>query len=150
MANPTRLASTPVMLSRPELDWEMRGFLVNEGPAVILRKGHVFISYSASATDERYCMGLLHADASADLLDPRSWSKAPQPVFSTYAGREVFGPGHNSFTVSEDGAQDLIVYHARNYKDIVGDPLWNPDRHTCVQPFEWDDNGMPLFGLPVR
>ena len=150
MAHPTRLASAPVLLSRPELEWEVHGFLVNEGPAVIVRNGRVFISYSASATDERYCMGLLHADEGADLLNPRSWTKSLQPVFATSVERGVFGPGHNSFTVSEDGSRDLFVYHARNYREITGDPLWNPDRHTCVQPLEWDEKGMPVFGLPTR
>ena len=150
MANARALSGGPVMLSRPELDWEIQGFLVNEGPAVLIRHGKVFISYSASATDERYCMGLLHADESADLLDPRSWTKSRRPVFRSCAEREVFGPGHNSFTVSEDGKRDLLVYHARNYREITGDPLWNPDRHMCVQPLEWDAEGMPVFGLPQR
>ena len=75
LASATRLASEPVMLSRPEYHWEVQGFLVNEGPAVLIRNGKVFISYSASATDERYCMGLLHADAQANLLSPRSWTQ---------------------------------------------------------------------------
>jgi GH43 family beta-xylosidase len=150
MASATRLGSAPVMLSRPEYDWETRGFLVNEGPAVLARHGKVFISYSASATDARYCMGLLYADERADLLQAENWSKSPRPVFETSAERGVFGPGHNSFTVSEDGARDLLVYHARNYREIQGDPLWNPDRHTCVQPLQWDDEGMPVFGLPQR
>lgn len=150
MANARALSGAPVMLSKPELDWEIQGFLVNEGPAVLIRNRKVFISYSASATDERYCIGLLHADENADLLDPRSWTKSAQPVFRTCAEREVFGPGHNSFTVSEDGRRDLLVYHARNYREIVGDPLWNPDRHMCVQPLEWDAGGMPVFGLPQR
>jgi GH43 family beta-xylosidase len=150
MATATRLGGKSTLLTRPEHDWEIQGFLVNEGPAVLIRRGKVFIAYSASATDERYCMGLLHADESAQLLDPASWTKSPQPVFTTSAEREVFGPGHNSFTVSEDGERDLLVYHARNYREIVGDPLWNPDRHTCVQPLEWDANGMPVFGLPAR
>ena len=34
------------------------------------------------------------------------------------------------------------------YTEIVGDPLWNPDRHTYVKPLRWDANGMPLFGRP--
>ena len=34
-----------------------------------------------------------------------------------------YGPGHNPFTVSEDGQSDILVYHARPYKDISGDPL---------------------------
>lgn len=140
----------PVLLTKPEYDWEVQGFLVNEGPSVLIRHGRVFVSYSASATDERYAMGLLWADADADLLDPRSWHKSPTPVFVSDAEREVFGPGHNSFTVAEDGQTDLLVYHARNYTDIEGDPLWNPDRHTCVQPLAWDAQRMPVFGRPLR
>ena len=140
----------PVLLTRPEFDWEVQGFLVNEGPSVLVRHGRVFVSYSASATDERYAMGLLWADADADLLDPASWRKSPVPVFATDEEREVFGPGHNSFTVTGDGRTDLLVYHARNYRGIEGDPLWNPDRHACVQPLAWDADGMPVFGRPQR
>jgi GH43 family beta-xylosidase len=110
----------------------------------------VLLSYSASATDERYCMGLLYAAEDADLLDPVSWAKLQRPVFKSCAARSVYGPGHNSFTVAESGDVDLLVYHARNYRDISGDPLWNPDRHTCVQPLAWDQQGMPVFGLPIR
>lgn len=150
MANPWQLASPAVMLSRPEFDWETRGFAVNEGPAVLIRQGRVLLAYSASATDERYCMGLLHAADGADLLDSRSWIKSEQPVFRSCEERGIFGPGHNSFTVSESGDRDVLVYHARNYREIVGDPLWNPDRHTCVQALDWDDAGMPVFGLPGR
>jgi GH43 family beta-xylosidase len=150
MSNPWQLATPAVLLSRPEFDWECQGFAVNEGPAVLVRGERVFLSYSASATDERYCMGLLHAPANGDLLDPASWSKSPRPTFTTYESHDVYGPGHNSFTVSEGGDRDMLVYHARNYRKIVGDPLWNPDRHTCVQAIDWDERGMPVFGLPIR
>ena len=145
-----RIEGEPVLLTRPEFDWEVQGFLVNEGPSVLIRHGRVFVTYSASATDERYAMGLLWADADADLLDPASWRKSPTPVFVSDAEREVFGPGHNSFTIAPDGITDLLVYHARNYTEIEGDPLWNPDRHTCVQPLQWDVQGMPVFGRPLR
>jgi len=148
MASPSRLASPPVMLSKPDLPWEQRGFWVNEGPSIIKRHGRIFLSYSASATDENYCMGLLYAREDADLLDPASWIKSPEPVFVTLREAEIFGPGHNSFTVSPDGSQDLLVYHARNYTEIEGDPLWDPNRHTRVQPLSWHDNGLPDFGLP--
>ena len=113
-------------LSRPEFDWETRGFLVNEGPAVLVRRGRVFLSYSASATDENYCMGLLYAREDADLLDPRSWTKSLIPCSETCREHSVFGPGHNSFTVAEDGDTDLLVYHARTYTEIVGDPFGIP------------------------
>ena len=148
MDAPDRIAAAPVRLSKPELEWETRGFWVNEGPAAIIRNGKVFLSYSASATDENYCIGLLHADEGADLLNPDNWRKSPEPVFKTCYEHGVYGPGHNSFTVSEDGSEDLLVYHARTYREIVGDPLWNPDRHTFVKPLKWDENGMPIFGRP--
>jgi len=145
--DPWTLKSAPVMISRPELDWERIGFLVNEGPAVLKRNGRVFIGYSASATDANYCMGLLWADENADLLEPSSWHKSPQPVFVSANGQ--FGPGHNSFTTSPDGRTDLLVYHARNYRDIVGDPLNDPNRHARVQSFGWGADGLPDFGTPV-
>ncbi len=148
MASATRLATPPAILSIPLFAWETRGFAVNEGPSVLIRRGRVFLSYSASATDENYCMGLLHAGEDADLLDPASWTKAPEPVFRSDAGQRIYGPGHNSFTVAEDGATDLLVYHARTYTEIVGDPLWDPNRHTFVKPLRWGGDGMPAFGRP--
>lgn len=147
MDTPTRIKGKPVMLTKPELDWEIRGFWVNEGPAVIKGHGRVFISYSASATDENYCLGLLWADENADLLDPASWTKSSQPVFQTHAALKMFGPGHNSFTKGENG-EDVLVYHARQYTEIEGDPLWNPDRHTFIKTIKWDKDGMPDFGRP--
>ena len=58
----------------------------------------------------------------------------------------MYGPGHNSFTFAEDGDTVMLVYHARTCTNIVGDPLWNPDRHTFVKRLRWDEQGMPLFG----
>ncbi|GGD51808.1 glycoside hydrolase family 43 protein [Lacimicrobium alkaliphilum] len=147
MSDPLTLKDEPVMLTKPELDWETRGFWVNEGPAVIKGHGKVFISYSASATDENYCVGLLYADENADLMDPASWTKLPKPVFQTNAEMKMFGPGHNSFTQSEEG-EDVLVYHARNYTEIEGDPLWDPNRHTFTKILNWDKDGLPVFGKP--
>lgn len=149
MDEPDRIASEPVRLTIPELEWEIRGFWVNEGPAVLIRNGRVFLTYSASATDENYCMGLLWTDENADLMDPSSWTKSQQPVFGSDFDRCIFGPGHNSFTVAEDGKTDVLVYHARTYTEIEGDPLWDPNRHTYVKPVGWDDNGFPVFGSPA-
>jgi GH43 family beta-xylosidase len=146
MQTPVKLAGKPVRLSIPEYEWETRGFWVNEGPSVVKHGHRIFITYSASATDENYAMGLLWADADADLLNPASWAKSPRPVLTSNPALRVFGPGHNSFTVAEDGVTDLLVYHARTYTEIVGDPLWDPNRHTFVKPLKWDDDGMPVFG----
>lgn len=148
MATPDTLATPPVCLSIPEFEWETRGFMVNEGPAVLVRHGRVLITYSASATDENYCMGLLWADQNADLLDPANWQKSASPIFESDSARSVFGPGHNSFTTAEDGVTDILVYHARTYTEIKGDPLWDPNRHTFIKPFNWDKDGFPVFGKP--
>ncbi len=147
LANAWTLASAPVRLSQPDQPWEQIGFLVNEGPAVLQRHGKRFITYSASATDANYCMGLLWADEQADPLDASAWHKASQPVFASANGQ--FGPGHNCFVTTPDGATDLLVYHARNYRDIVGDPLNDPNRHARIQAFGWRADGLPDFGQPV-
>jgi GH43 family beta-xylosidase len=149
MASPWTLATKPVRLTTPTRSWEILGFRVNEGPAVIVRNGRVFLTFSASATDARYCMGLLTADADADLLDRASWVKTPDPIFATNERTRQYGPGHNSFTVAEDGETDVLVYHARDYRDIVGDPLNDPNRHARVQKLYWHRDGTPLFGVPV-
>ncbi|WP_369276367.1 family 43 glycosylhydrolase [Streptomyces sp. R11] len=149
LANPWTISGTPVMLSRPTYSWETVGYKVNEGPAVIQHGGKVFMSYSASATDSNYCLGLLSASASADLLNAASWSKSSTPVFTSNAATSQYGPGHNSFTVSEDGRSDILVYHDRSYKDITGDPLNDPNRRTRVQKLYWKADGTPDFGIPV-
>jgi len=148
MDSPTSISGAQVMLSKPEFPWEQIRYGVNEGPAVIVRHGRVFMTYSAAGTGAEYCLGLLTADANADLLDPASWQKSPTPVFTTHEANGVFGPGHNSFTTSTDGKTDLIVFHARNYRDIPGDPLHDPNRHTRVQPISWRADGTPDFGVP--
>jgi GH43 family beta-xylosidase len=150
MVSPWEIEGPQVMITKPEYDWETIGFLVNEGAAVLKRNGKIFITYSASATDYNYCMGLLTADEESDLLDPTSWKKTDQPVFQTSEENGQYGPGHNSFTVSEDGTQDVLIYHARNYKEIEGDPLWDHNRHTRAQTFTWNEDGTPNFGVPVK
>ncbi|AFJ48309.1 family 43 glycosylhydrolase [Shimwellia blattae] len=147
MATPWSLKGKPVMLSKPEYDWECRGFMVNEGPAVIRHGERLFITYSASATDENYCLGLLWIDQAADPLNPDNWHKSARPVFTTSYPNKQYGPGHNSFTRTPEG-KDVLVYHARNYTEIEGDPLYDPGRHTRLKYLEWDTDGMPLFGEP--
>ncbi|MCX7711701.1 MAG: glycoside hydrolase family 43 protein [Clostridia bacterium] len=149
MSNPWTISTVQVMLTTPDYDWERIGFWVNEGPAVLKRNGKIFISYSASATDHHYCMGLLTAADTADLLDPNSWSKSRVPVFQSNEENSQYGPGHNSFTVSEDGTKDVMIYHARSYKEIVGDPLYDPNRHARAKVLNWKADGTPDFGVPA-
>ncbi|MET7392614.1 family 43 glycosylhydrolase [Dactylosporangium sp. NPDC005572] len=149
MSNPYTITGTVARISVPTYSWETIGHRVNEGPAVIQRNGRVFLAFSASATDSNYCMGLLTASSSANLLSASSWSKTSTPVFATNAATGQYGPGHNCFTVSEDGRSDILVYHDRSYRDISGDPLNDPNRRTRVQKLYWKSDGTPDFGIPV-
>lgn len=149
MVGPTRLGAVQSIIARPEHDWEKQTFWVNEAPSVLIRAGKVFMTFSASATDAKYCVGLLHADIDADLLDPASWTKLPHPVLKSDTVAGQYGPGHNSFTTTKDGKADIIVYHARSYEKIEGGSLANPDRATRAQAVRWSADGMPILGPPV-
>ncbi|MFE8011624.1 family 43 glycosylhydrolase [Streptomyces antibioticus] len=149
LANPWTISGTPAEISQPTLSWETVGYKVNEGPALIQHGGKVFLTYSASATDANYCLGMLTASATADLTSPASWTKSTSPVFRSSEATSQYGPGHNSFTVSEDGRSDILVYHDRAYRDISGDPLNDPNRRTRVQKVYWKADGTPDFGIPV-
>ncbi|MET3558871.1 GH43 family beta-xylosidase [Streptococcus rupicaprae] len=148
MANPWTLEGKQTVLTIPEYDWEKIGFMVNEAPAAIIRNGKVFVTFSVSATDENYAVGLLWANVGDDLLDGYSWNKLDKPVFVSSEKNSLYGPGHNSFTRNEDDTEDVIVFHARPEKNKEGDPLDNPNRHANAQVFTWDENGFPVFGEP--
>jgi GH43 family beta-xylosidase len=149
MKNPTTLEGEAVLLTKPDYAWEKVKHDVNEAPSVLIRNGKVFMTYSASATDAAYALGLLTAPASANLLDPKSWTKSAEPVLKSSERTGQYGPGHNSFTTTPDGKTDLLVYHARDYRDIKGDSLRDPNRHTRAQAIRWKADGTPDFGEPV-
>ncbi len=146
MITPYTLKLPQTLLTRPEYDWECRGFKVNEGPSVLKRNGKIFLTYSASATDSTYCMGMLVADEKADLLNASSWKKESKPVFCTDEKAGIYGPGHNSFTTSRDGKEDYLIYHARPYAEVdLAFALYDPNRHTWVKRIRYDERGYPMF-----
>jgi GH43 family beta-xylosidase len=148
MADPWTLAGPAVELTRPEFDWEIKGFWVNEGPSVLVKNRRIFLTYSGAATGIDYAMGVLTAEVGADLLDPASWTKSSEPVFVSDPAAGMYGPGHNSFTETHDG-DTVLVYHARSYTEIVGDPLRDPNRHACAQVLPFDVDGNPQWGTPL-
>jgi len=150
LKNPWTVEGTPVMITAPEYDWEKVRYAVNEGPAVIKKNNKIFLTYSAAGTGEEYCIGLLMADETSDLLDKKSWDKSPSPILTTSDLDGEFGPGHNSFTVSESG-EDLLVYHARPYKGLIGDDaLADPNRHTRIKLIHWNEDGTPNLRKTVK
>ena len=149
MDTPWSIVGDQVKIAEAALPWELRQFVVMEGPAVLIRNGRVLMTYSTNSTDYKYCMGLLTADADSDLLDPKSWTKSPEPVLDTDRQAGQWGPGHNCFTTTPDGKTDILVYHARNYKYDGKDPLNTGDRATRAQIIRWLPDGTPDFGTPV-
>lgn len=94
MENPWTLSSDRILISKPEYEWECQWvnpdgsktaypIHVNEAPQYFesKNKDKACIFYSASGSwTPYYCVGLLTADAKANLLDPASWKKSPVPV----------------------------------------------------------------------
>ena len=143
MADPVTLKTPQMLLSSPSYAWERHGFWVNEGPAFIAHGDRVYLTYSASDTSPAYCMGLLWADADADLMDISAWHRLKSPVYTTDAEKGLFGPGHNTFFTDEGGGV-YTSYHARPYDEIIGDPLYDPNRHCFIMRVPFVD-GMPVF-----
>ena len=144
MKNPLELRLPAVRLSIPEYDWECQGYLVNEGPGCLLHNGNLYVTYSGSATDERYAMGMLTLKAGNNPLDAAGWHKSPEPVMVTEEKNSLYGPGHNSFTKDEKG-QDILVFHARPYPGFQGDALSDPNRHCYLRTVKYDEEGRPVF-----
>lgn len=146
MENPWKLKSTQVLLTTPDYDWERVGFWVNEGPSVLIKEDKIFITYSASETGLCYCVGMLTASITDDLLDPASWKKERLPVLKTEEVLGIYGPGHNSFTKDEEG-NDIMVYHARTEEELQGNPLYNPNRHAFLLKVDWSKDNQPFFNV---
>ena len=158
MKNPWTVVGERVRISMPELEWERYGDIarpgpddkpqvyVNEGPQALIHGDRVFVVYSASGCwTDHYVLGMLYADARADLLDARLWTKNPKPVFEALGVKGTFGAGHNSFFKSPDGTEDWILYHA-NSAPGQGCGRFRSPR---AQRFGWTADGMPDFGEPV-
>lgn len=145
MKTPTILTGAEVILTIPEFSWERMKYNVNEGPAVIIKNGKIFVTYSASATNHFYCMGMLWVDAKSDIMNIANWHKSPGPIFYTNEELKRFGPGHNSFTVAEDGKTDILIYHARDFKEFEGHELGEPNRATRARVIKWTESGFPDF-----
>jgi GH43 family beta-xylosidase len=140
MANPWTLAGNGVVIPASGFGCEE----VREGPVVLKRNGKLFLIYSACDTGKPdYKLGMLIADENADVLDPKSWKQYPKPVFERNDANGVFGPGHNGFFRSSDGA-DWIVYHAKTASNYT-----YRGRSTRVQKIGWNTDGTPDLGLPL-
>ncbi|MCH5273421.1 MAG: family 43 glycosylhydrolase [Lachnospiraceae bacterium] len=166
------------------------GQAIQEASAVLIHKDRIFIAYAGCTIDMMYCVCLLYANLSSDLMNPDSWQKYPYPILGTqdltrtikkadytatdgttavtghgdsgllkgsegkYSG--IFGPGHNSFTVDENG-NPVIIYHARDWNDAypgASGPdkygLVDPGRHAYARPVIFNYEGFPVCNLTAE
>lgn len=141
MANPYTLEGTGTYIPAEGFGCDV----VREGPEILQRNGKIFLIYSmCGASTPDYKLGMLMAEAGADLLKPGVWKQYPRPVFQSVPAEGIYGPGHNGFFQSPDGTEDWIVYHA---KSSTNDTY--SDRTTRVQKFTWNADGTPNFGAPL-
>ena len=148
--------SDVILLTTPEYGWERDSELVNEGPSILKHDGKIFCTFSASGTGPEYCIGLLYADETSDLMNPDSWTKLSYPLLTSEDVPGEYGPGHNSFTVDADG-NPVFVYHARSeecYNDkcqwASSDPLYDPCRHARVKNVHWSADGLPILNMSAE
>ncbi len=138
MISPTEVKEEKILLSVPELSWELHGNpLINEGPEVVVEKDTVNLVYSASGswTDD-YCLGLLTMDTDADPKNAENWTKQDIPILAK--DKDVYGPGHNCFTTSKDGQENLNIYHAARWQGAG----WT--RSVRLGYMTFDENGKIL------
>ena len=157
MLNPYTITGPRVKISSPVFEWELHGDLhnpndpphvnVNEGPEMLQHDGKLYLIYSASGCwTDFYELGMSVAPASADLMNPVSWKKSPQPIFQKDEANSVYATGHNGFFKSPNGKEDWIIYHA-NPKPDCG---CGGQRSPRMQKFTWKKDGTPDFGIPVK
>ncbi len=148
MVNPWTLQGPALMLTKPELPWEIIGGPVNEAPQILKNSsGGIFLIYSASGcwTDD-YALGMLSLKEGGNPLVSSDWIKKSFPVFLKNTGNNAFGPGHNAFFKSNDGIEDWIIYHANNNSGQG----CAENRNIRMQKFVWNTDGTPNFGEPLQ
>lgn len=150
---PNKLISKPILLTKPEYDWEKVTFRVNEGASVLKHEDKIFVFFSASGTGSEYCMGVIYANKDSDLMDVNSWTKVSFPVLQTSELESQSGPGHNSFTIDDNG-NTVIVYHARPASHLEGkcgsicdDSLYDPCRHARIKRVYFTKDGAPIINM---
>ncbi|KAF1851269.1 glycoside hydrolase family 43 protein [Cucurbitaria berberidis CBS 394.84] len=140
---PGKIGATKI-LSQPTQSWEKNEKPVMEGPAAMYHGGKTYLAYSASyCWTPNYSLGLLTWDNNGDPALAKSWSKSG-PLLTS--GNGNYGPGHNGFFTSPDGKEIWNVFHATAIQKGACDG----NRYTMAQKVNWNANGTPNFGSPLK
>ncbi len=143
-AEPWKLTSEPVLLTRPLYGWEnVNQTINNEGPYAFQTNGKIYLTYSGGdAGGYTYALGLMTAEEESDLLNINSWKKRGTPVLTFYSVDGEYGPGHNSF-FTDDHGDLLIAYHAETAID-------NNIRCNGIRRVHFNIHGEPVFDLSAE
>lgn len=135
---PWKLASDPVVLSKPDYSWENNHTFVDEGPFALIRDNRLFISFSAAAVDTSYVVGLLSIESGKDPLVPSNWKKKGYPILTSRSVEGEYGTGHNAYVYDEYG--DIYnTYHGR--------PGTDAPRSSGIRRVHFDVDGEPVLDL---
>lgn len=110
--DPTKLASEPCVLSKPDYGWANNHTFVDEGPFALIRDDKLWLSYSSAAVDSTYVVSFLTLKKGGNPLDPADWTKANFPSLTSRSVEGEYGPGHNAYVIDDDG-KVWNTYHAR-------------------------------------
>ena len=135
---PWKLASDPVILTKPEYGWENNHTFVVEGPYALVRDNKLYVTYSAAAVDTTYVVGLLSIEGGKDLLKASSWTKSNYPILTSRSVPGEFGTGHNAYV--EDANGDIWnTYHAR--------PGVDAPRCSGIRQVHFDVDQQPVLDM---
>ncbi len=135
---PWKLASEPVVLSKPDYSWANNHTFVDEGPFSLVVGDKLYITYSSAAVDSSYVVSYFSIEAGKDLLVPSNWFKNPYPIFTSRSVEGEFGTGHNAYVTDEYG--DIWnTYHARPGVEGV--------RSSGIRRVHFDIDGAPRLDM---
>lgn len=137
-AEPWKLATEPVLLSKPEYGWANNHTFVDEGPFALIRENKIFLTFSSAAVDSTYVVGLFEAEHGTDLLNPDNWKKTNFPILTSRSVEGEYGTGHNAYVTDENG-DVWNTYHAR--------PGIEAPRSSGIRRVHFNAAGYPVLDM---
>ena len=135
---PWKLASEPVVLSKPDYGWANNHTFVDEGPFAIIKDDMLILTFSSAAVDTSYVVGMLTVEKGKDILVRENWRKSNAPILTSRSVEGEFGTGHNAYVIDEYGDM-WNTYHAR--------PGVDGPRSSGVRRVHFDIDGLPRLDL---
>lgn len=135
---PWKLASEPVVLSKPDYGWANNHTFVDEGPFTIIQDDRLILTFSSAAVDTSYVVGILTIEKGKNILVRSNWKKGNYPILTSRSVEGEFGTGHNAYVIDDNGDM-WNTYHAR--------PGIKGVRSSGIRRVHFDVDGLPRLDL---